>query len=309
VSANLRDAEGRLVAAPLRIVEAAGRRIGFTGVLGRQTIAGVQIDEPREALLRVLEEVRGRCDSLVVLAYLPEEELRSLAAALPEADAIVGGPTGQSIPPQQVGPALLAAATNKGKYLIELTAGPRGAVPAWSGRVAEMGKELTDDAGQQENLRRYLADLERRDLRAADTGLAVSLAQAEQRLAGTASCRSCHQADCSAWDKSGHAHAWDSLVKDGYQGDPYCQQCHTTGYGLPGGFDSMTRTPLARDVGCESCHGPAAAHARSPQTPTPLRARSQCQRCHDVENSPQFDYAGYWPRIRHGQPSREAPSP
>ena len=39
---------------------------------------------------------------------------------LPEADAVIGGPTGQSIVPTAVGPTLLAAATNKGKFLVEL---------------------------------------------------------------------------------------------------------------------------------------------------------------------------------------------
>ena len=55
-----------------------------------------------------------------MLAYLPEAELRQLAAELPEADLVVGGPTGQSIAPIRVGPTWLASATNKGKFLIQM---------------------------------------------------------------------------------------------------------------------------------------------------------------------------------------------
>jgi hypothetical protein len=72
------------------------------------------------------------------------------------------------------------------------------------------------------------------------------------------------------------------------------------GYGLPGGFESVRRSPSAVGVGCETCHGPTLAHSRDPRTRTPFTGRDQCGRCHDHENSPRFEYAGFWERIRHG---------
>src|SRR5260370_1126652 len=153
VSANVRDASGDLVAEPLRIVETGGRRVAFAGVLSpRLAVPGMRVDEPREALLKLIPKARDRADALVVLAYLPEEELRQLAADLPEADAVVGGPTGQSIGPRAAGPTVLAAATNKGKFLVELEAATWGRHAAWTGRVVEMGPDLPDDPVQQENL-------------------------------------------------------------------------------------------------------------------------------------------------------------
>ena len=59
-------------------------------------------------------------DTLIGLAYMPEDELESFAGSSPEADAVIGGPTGQAIAPAHVGPTLMAAATNKGKFVIEL---------------------------------------------------------------------------------------------------------------------------------------------------------------------------------------------
>jgi 2',3'-cyclic-nucleotide 2'-phosphodiesterase (5'-nucleotidase family) len=176
VSANLRDRGGEPVAVALRVVERGGQRLAITGVLSRRYEAeGVRVDEPREALLKVIGSARGRYDRLVVLAYLPEEELRQLAAGLPEADAVVGGPTGQSIAPQPSGPTLLAAATNKGKFLVKLDVPALGSAERWTGSVAEMGPALADDADQRENLRRYLADLGRRDFTPAEAGLAPPL--------------------------------------------------------------------------------------------------------------------------------------
>jgi Cytochrome c554 and c-prime len=254
-------------------------------------------------VLEAITAQRGKYDAVVVLAYLPEDELIQLAAALPEADVVVGGPTGQSIAPRSVGPVLLASATNKGKFLIDLEAAPAGGKIRWTGQVVEMGPAIPDDPDQRENLTRYLAELERQDFAASDAGLALARSSglpADYRLAGTEQCASCHKEDDKSWKNSGHAHAWQTLVAHGSQVDPYCQQCHTTGFGMPGGFVSARRSPSLAGVGCESCHGPSLLHSRNPQVRTPFAARDQCERCHDHENSPRFDYGEYWPRIRHG---------
>ena len=132
----------------------------------------------------------------------------------------------------------------------------------WSGTVAELGEKYTDDETQVKHLHSYLSELERRDLPASETGLAPPAFEmpANFRIAGTNACRDCHQADCTSWSTSKHSHAWDTLTAKGYQVDPACQKCHTTGYGLPGGFESVGRTPALRAVGCESCHGPSHEH-------------------------------------------------
>ena len=130
------------------------------------------------------------------------------------ADAIIGGPTGQSIAPRQLGPTLLASATNKGKFVVRLDA-PASA-RGWTGRVVEMDASLADDLKQQANVKRYLAELDRRNFAATDTGLAPRLPAAlppDYQIAGNASCRSCHAADCAGWDGSKHAKAWPTLLE------------------------------------------------------------------------------------------------
>jgi hypothetical protein len=309
VSANLRDAAGSPVATPLLVVEQGGRRVALAGVLSRKYAApGLRVDDPREAVLREAAAMKGKYDSLVVLAYAPVEELEELAAALPEADAVIGGPTGQSLAPKKVGPTLLASATNKGKFLARLDPDGRG----WAGKVVELDATHPDDPAQQANVKRYLDELAGRDFAADRTGFAPKLPAApprDYRIAGTDSCRSCHQADCKGWDASKHAHAWPTLTGKGYHVDPYCQQCHTTGYGLPGGFVSATKTEVHRSVGCESCHGPSAGHVRDPKVRTPFAAKDQCMTCHDRENSPTFEYAGFWDKIKHGDKKPKGAAP
>jgi hypothetical protein len=304
LSANVRDRQGNLVALPYRIVEAAGRRLAFAGVLSPQfQTAEILVSEPRQAILETLQSIQEPYDSLIVLAYLPEAELRELAAGLPEADVVMGGPTGQSISPTKVGPVLLASATNKGKFILTLSAPAEGVRPAWTGRAVEMTAKFAGEPRQLENVAAFREVLARRDFTSAESGLVSPLPDnlpADYRVAGSEKCRVCHVEEHRRWTESGHHHAWETLQKDQSHVDSYCQQCHTTGFGLPGGFASVRRSSRQTGVGCESCHGPSQAHVREPRTRTPWPAADQCIRCHDPENSPQFDYDSYWSQIEHG---------
>jgi hypothetical protein len=305
ISANLRDAGGEPVAPAFLLVTEANRKVLVTGVLSRRfATPAVQISDPLMAVREVIAAQKGRYDTLLVLAYLPDDEIAQLAAALPEADAVIGGPTGQSIAPKAIGPTVLAAATRKGKYVVQLDL-PRktesAAAEAITGKIVELTGTFPDDAVQLQNLDNYRAGLKRADFRSTDTGLASALVTtAEFRIAGSAACASCHKEDHSIWVHTGHAHAWKSLVAKRYEVDPFCQQCHTTGYGLPDGFVSASRAPHNVDVGCENCHGPSQAHVRNPKVRTPYQAADQCVRCHDAENSPTFAYDAYWEKIKHG---------
>ncbi|MEX0677954.1 MAG: multiheme c-type cytochrome [Pirellulales bacterium] len=304
VSANARDADGGTIAPAVRVVAAGGRRLAIVGVLSRKfATQEIRVAEPAAAVLEALEGVQGGYDVAVVLAYLPPDELELLARAVPEADLIVGGPTIQTLEPRRFGPTLLAAVTNKGKFVARFRAPGDGASRSWRCEIVEMDDRLPDDARQLENLARFRQTLRKRDFTAGETSFRAPLpAQVPDNyhVAGTNACRQCHQGDCNQWSESKHALAWATLEKRAADVDPFCQQCHTTGYGLPGGFASKAKSAERVAVGCESCHGPATAHATRPEIRTTYLARDQCLRCHDRENSPAFAYDDYWQRIRHG---------
>jgi hypothetical protein len=268
-------------------------------------VRGLRIGPPREAVLDTLRQIAGQYDSVVVLAYLAEEELTAFAEGLPEADAVIGGPTGQAIAPRRIGPTLLASATRQGKFLVQLAVPPPGSPARWRGQIVELTDRFPDDAEQAANIARFRAALGQRDFTAADTSPASTLVWRSPdnfTVARTRACAKCHEADDRAWRHSRHAHAWQSLQKSGAHVDPECQRCHTTGYGLPGGFQSARRSPDLVQVGCESCHGPSGGHVRDPKIHTAYfaEAKNHCTSCHDRENSPKFAYDTYWAKIRHG---------
>lgn len=305
VSANVRGADGELVASPWCLVETAGRRVALVGLLDPRYAAGrIRVDPPREALLAALRQIAGQYDCVVVLAYLPADALRDLAAMVPEVDVIVGGPTRQPIAPERVGPVLVASATNQGKFLVGIDVPRLRARAEWTGSIVAMSEQFADDAEQAANLLEYYDELARRDFTPDQTRLAERLPAGlpeDYRIAGTAECRKCHGEEGETWARSKHAHAWDSLRSKRAEVDPDCQRCHATGYGQPGGFASVRRTADRSQVGCESCHGPSLRHARKPVERTPFfaRAKDRCVGCHDRENSPDFKYDEYWAKIRH----------
>jgi hypothetical protein len=304
LSTNLRDSTGAAVAAPSLLVQPTGSplRILLLGVASPRLVKGeLTALEPREAVLSTLRGAPAH-DAVVVLAYLPEGELRQLASELPEVDAVLGGPTGQSIAPFRIGPTWVGSATNKGKFLIELET--TGATAAWSAKVVELGPAIPDDPAQDRNLARFRADLARLDFSAEQSGLAPPPPPnlpAGYSIAGTGACTTCHQEESRIHDRSKHALAWRTLEERGQHMDPQCQTCHTTGYGLPGGFQSVSQAKARTAVGCESCHGPSQGHVEQARVRTPFAARDQCIVCHDQENSPRFSFEEFWKKIRHGK--------
>ncbi|MGB2863604.1 MAG: SUMF1/EgtB/PvdO family nonheme iron enzyme [Sedimentisphaerales bacterium] len=96
---------------------------------------------------------------------------------------------------------------------------------------------------------------------------------------GVKKCKSCHFKQWNSWRKTNMAKAFDSLkpgVKSAektklkfdpnkdYTKDAKCLGCHTSGFGLPGGYivaadgDAEAKEQAADNAGvtCEACHGP-----------------------------------------------------
>ncbi len=303
LSCNLKDTGGQKSPLAIRHIEINGIQIAIVGVVDPALVEHTdwQVSDPLPAILAAFRDVDA--DIRVVLAYLDEGPLRALASSLPEVDYVIGGPTGQTISPVRIGGVTLMSATNKGKFLAEVRWNKDGdGVAKSDAQIVEVSSRLMEDPAQLRNLKDYYQRLSERDIVATESGLADD-ALGDQRgysIAGSESCKTCHDIDDAIWHQSKHSHAWDVLVaKQGAQFDPQCQQCHTTGYAQQGGFQSVAESAHRVHVGCENCHGPSQSHVLNPKTRTPFLAKEQCLNCHDHENSPEFDYSIYWARIAH----------
>ncbi len=112
---------------------------------------------------------------------------------------------------------------------------------------------------------------------------------------GSKACGTCHNPAYVWWQAHPHGHAYSTLQTRDKEFNLDCVGCHVTGYNRPGGSTVTHNLEGALvNVGCESCHGPGAAHAKNPEVAivadTP---ESTCLPCHNEEHSDQFDYEAY----------------
>jgi hypothetical protein len=79
---------------------------------------------------------------------------------------------------------------------------------------------------------------------------------------GPETCKACHFKEFKTWQAHKHSKNF-SVLQGAEQTNPECLKCHTTGYGKPGGFVSLEKTPNLTNTGCEACHGPGSAHVEA----------------------------------------------
>jgi hypothetical protein len=131
---------------------------------------------------------------------------------------------------------------------------------------------------------------------------------------GSAMCGVCHQPAYAWWRGHSHGVAYLTLQQRSKEYNLDCVGCHVTGYQQPGG---STVTHLLdgalQNVGCESCHGPGAAHAKNPETAmVTVPPESTCVTCHNEQHSDLFDYEAYLKALvvpGHGRPVAGQTSP
>jgi hypothetical protein len=193
-----------------------------------------------------------------------------------------------------------------------------------------------DAPEMQEIMVEYQRDLETIGLDG--LGLKPSMHPSGWLFAGSEACADCHTAATDVYLRTPHSHATETLVHldPPRHFDPECLSCHATGwepqkyYPFTSGFLGLKATPVMVGNGCENCHGPAADHVAAENgeidaTDEELEAFRQalrlkivenegnkegqefakgkvvqmCIQCHDVDNSPDFDFQAYWPHVKH----------
>lgn len=322
-----------------RVVEREGYRVGITAVLGDRHAESIQKDDieiltAAEALEAVLPALREEADFLVLLAYANAAEAAELAEQFPEFGIIVCA-EGTDEPPSQpqvvADDSWLVDVGSKGMYAAVVGLFTSGAETARYQRVP-LDARFEDSPAMHELMVAYQGQL--RELGWEGLGLHPSTHprglrgsdELEGQFASVETCKNCHRKAYEVWEKSGHAHATASLVKldPERQFDPECVSCHVTGWNpqeyfpYETGYESMELTPHLAGNSCENCHGPGAAHvaaetargadrnlARRDQLRQEMRLTKAsaeehvCARCHDADNSPDFNFERYWPKVEH----------
>jgi hypothetical protein len=293
-------------------------RVGFLGLteakpvgaVDKQNVyAGYRVNDPFEAAKKVVPELKQKTDFIVALAYMPMADVQRLATENPEIDTIIGArQTSTMDEPQHFNRATITYAYTQTKYIGELRVYVKGdgSIENQLNRYIALDSIIPDDAPATEEVTAAHTEFTNEQNKAAKTSQESAspkpvglLGAADSPYVGVETCAGCHQKEHEVWSTTRHAHAMATLEKKSEQFDNECIRCHVVGY-QRGGFQSLYTTPQFANVQCEECHGPGRKHAESPGKGYGFMATPiGCMQCHKAPNDPDFDFAVYWPKIKH----------
>lgn len=320
VSCNLLDQDtGKPVAEESVVREVAGVRVGITGVAEcaeDQVGPGLRLRPPAEALAGALPDLKRRSDFVIVLAYVRQDTLREIADRFHEVDCLLGGDVPQSSEAaERLNRAIAFNVTDKGKVLGKLSLRRKdGTLELVSSQAIKVKDTISPAPELTAVLSEFKESLRQRNVEiASEEGLdPIARARTTADLyVGQQACVSCHPAAHKVNFASAHTRAYETLVAKKSEFDPDCLRCHTVGYGARDGFFNLQRTAQLAGVQCESCHGRGGDHIKNRRAGLRIASTfrpvtpNTCVKCHDKENSENFTYAAYWPKIAHGmEPAR-----
>jgi hypothetical protein len=313
------------------VIEAGGKKIGVTSIVGAKNESRLSGDElvhelPRPALTALAEELKSqKCDFYVLMVSGTLDEARELAKAAPIFDLVAA-----------------AGETSIASHELEEIEGTKSRLMQVGQKAMYVGVVgLFDDAARPVRYESVPLDARYADspemlrlleeyqeqlkvLGFEELGVKAQPHASGRTFVGSEKCSECHAKAYEKWSQTPHAHALDSLVMPpnsrgdiARHFDPECLSCHVTGWEpqrhLPykSGYLSLDETPQLAHNGCENCHGPGSAHVAaesgegdaSEATLARLReamklplaggiAEDKCKECHDPDNSPDFHKPG-----------------
>jgi hypothetical protein len=328
VVANLQAADVyQRIVKPSVVVAAGPVKLGVTAVIDPEAFEKLKDPEkdsllpnltrPDDILPGVLRDLQAKSDFQILMVQGPPELAKRLAGSYPGFDVVVS--TSEFDDPNHEpdvlngGKTMLVTVGRKGKYV-----GAIGLYPSEPERLRFQLVTLNKGFDGSATPMRRLIEVEYREMLKA-AGVVKNFLRSDYArgapgatFVGAATCKGCHPNTYMFWSTTKHFRAFESLKNDHKPNTIYdaeCVTCHTTGFEYNSGWRSEEETPHLAGNQCENCHGPGSRHAAEPDNPEfrnflALKAEQAdkdrlCIRCHDLDNSRNFEFAKYWPQIMH----------
>jgi hypothetical protein len=312
--ANLLDSQSpKPVFEPYIIKELGGVKIGLLGLTSRDFFLKnpapekkkYYLAEPIATARKIISELKKKnCKIIIAIAHMPENEMKAFAQALPEIHFVISGHERRlASRPLEVNNVKIFMAGTRGENLGRLDFFPKeeaGKRLFAHYQILPLTEKYGDHSKTTEMVNQYKARVQTLFPAAAKTALERDhdsrppqpLVYALPSFVGDQACISCHPEQHQAWQKTPHALAYQTLIKNNKSTDMTCLPCHTTGFGEVSGF-----ADALENVQCESCHGAKRGHPENGQKFPPV-GEKQCLSCHNPAKSPNFDHAAYLPKVR-----------
>jgi len=306
--ANVRTAETKeLILPPYLIIERGGVRFGIISVLDPgltiETMSpndpAFEVTDPIAALRTLIPQVRQEAETILLLSHMGDQASETLLKEVEGIDiAVIGHYYRKWDQERVIGDTVALSAVYEGRYMgrADLDIDSDGVVQSVEVEVTALDDKVADDPVMLEKIEQFKKHLEEFRLSLRAKYPQVKGSEHEQFLTER-SCRTCHQDIWELLKGSAHQAAFTSLGKKGQSYNPDCLVCHVVGYQYKNGYDDRPPNNRLVNVQCEACHGYGTLHRRNGKWKQ--EAVESCVTCHDEENSPNFDYATYWEKIKH----------
>ncbi|UCG52497.1 MAG: hypothetical protein JSW58_02800 [Candidatus Latescibacterota bacterium] len=304
-----------------RIIERNGVRFGIIGVMApsakneRMTAESGSVEaltyvirDPIAILRGIVPIVKAQSDVVVLLAHMVKSELDRVLEEVGGVDvAVIGHSRKPSVTPEPVVlhdvPVFMAS--HQGQYIGRalLNFDSANKLSGYENEIRLLDESIADDpevalmvSEFEEENRRYQKELFVKKQLRRQTGESGP----QDIYLGVANCQRCHPDAFEAYTGTRHAQAYATLSELFKHRDSGCVPCHSTGYGMAGGFTgsrSIGSISDLVDVQCEACHGPGEQHTRDGRYRE--IAKQSCTRCHTKEQDPEFNFAEAWENVAH----------
>ncbi len=308
-NANVKDtATGKLILPEYLVVKRGGITFGIVSVLDpAQKIITMsandsqfEVADPVAVLRDLVPRMREKVDTVILLGHLGDSRTDEVVKEIQGIDISVTGHTYRNITNERIlNDTAMLGASYEDRYLGDADMyidDANGKVMAVSVEVTAMDDKIADNKEMLEKIK----DFKQRFTEFKEAKRAAyprTFGSDQENFLGDRTCKNCHEDVWKGYVKSGHMRAFMALRNKGQHFEPDCLVCHTTGYQYKNGYDDESPYNQLVNVQCEACHGYGTQHARDGKWV--MQAKDSCIRCHDKENSPNFNYDTYWAKIKH----------
>ena len=266
--------------------------------------SGAKITDPRESFEKLVNKIKlsYNPDLIVLLTHMKREKAISLLG-LDDVDVIINGHIDKdtdiiNMNAIKQNGKIFVQPGERGQKMGELVVNIDNAgEKMFKQRTVRLDSNIKYHPEMIEWYKNYNKEVE--DLFFASLDDRKNKSQDKKIYATDQACLVCHPSIHEEWNKSRHAHAYETLNQVNKAFDPECLKCHVTGLDRLGGFISEVDTPELKNVQCEVCHGPMLQHSQNPQASLGVDARQACKLCHVKNHSPNFNFSKYWLKIKH----------
>jgi|GEM_PF-5872271 len=308
-NANVRLAgSGELILPEYLIVEKAGLKIAIVSVLDPQdkiiTMSAeedaFEVADPVAVMRDLVPRLHEEAGTILLLSHLGEQKTEQLVKEVNGIDMAVIGHTSRNINAERViNDTAVFASAFEGRYIGRANLfidNEDGRVMAIDVGITSLNDEVADDEGMLARVEQFKEDLvEFKTAKRAE--YPRTMGSDKETFLGDRACMACHEDAWKVYLDSPHRSAFATIRNKGQSFEPECLSCHTTGYQYKNGYSDDPPFNKLANVQCEACHGYGTEHARDGKWAA--QAKDSCTMCHDQKNSPDFDYATYWEKVKH----------